>query len=132
MQTLLPEGWPRPKGYSNGIKASGDMVFIAGVVGWDEEEKFQSDDLVEQFRQTLENTKAIMAEGDAGPEHMVRMTWYITDKKEYLSKLREMGQTYRDVMGKNFPVMACVQVAGLMEDAAKIEIETTCVIEKAE
>nr|WP_255834455.1 RidA family protein [Kordiimonas sp. SCSIO 12603] len=128
MKTLLPEGWVRPKGYSNGIKASGDMVFVAGVVGWDEHEEFQSDDLVEQFRQVLLNTKAIMAEGGAGPEHMARMTWYITDKQEYLTRLREVGQTYRDVMGKNYPVMACVEVSGLMEDRAKIEIETTCVI----
>ena len=128
MKTLLPEGWVRPKGYSNGIKASGDMVFVAGVVGWDENEEFQSDDLVEQFRQVLLNTKAIMAEGGAGPEHMVRMTWYITDKQEYLARLREVGQAYRDVMGKNYPAMACVEVSGLMEDRAKIEIETTCVI----
>ncbi|MCK0070017.1 RidA family protein [Kordiimonas sp. 5E331] len=128
MKTLLPEGWVRPKGYSNGIKASGDMVFVAGVVGWDENEEFQSDDLVEQFRQVLLNTKAIMAEGGAGPEHMVRMTWYITDKQEYLTRLREVGQAYRDVMGKNYPAMACVEVSGLMEDRAKIEIETTCVI----
>lgn len=128
MKTLLPEGWVRPKGYSNGIKASGDMVFVAGVVGWDENEEFQSDDLVGQFRQVLLNTKAIMAEGGAGPEHMVRMTWYITDKQEYLTRLREVGQAYRDVMGKNYPTMACVEVSGLMEDRAKIEIETTCVI----
>ncbi len=128
MKTLLPEGWVRPKGYSNGIKASGDMVFVAGVVGWDEHEEFQSDDLVEQFRQVLLNTKAIMAEGGAGPEHMARMTWYITDKQEYLTRLREVGQAYRDVMGKNYPAMACVEVSGLMEGRAKIEIETTCVI----
>ncbi|GHF13542.1 enamine deaminase RidA [Kordiimonas sediminis] len=130
MQTLLPEGWPRPKGYSNGIAVNaGRMVFVAGVVGWDKDEQFRSENLVDQFRQTLMNTKAIMAEGGAGPEHMVRMTWYITDKKDYLANLRDIGAAYRDVMGKNYPAMACVEVSALMEDAAKIEIETTCVIE---
>ena len=130
MKSLLPEGWPRPKGYSNGIPVdAGRFVFVAGVIGWDEHEIFPSDDLVDQFRQTLLNTKAIMAEGGAGPEHMVRMTWYITNKEEYLSKLKDIGATYRDIMGKNYPTMACVQVLALMEDRAKIEIETTCVIE---
>jgi enamine deaminase RidA (YjgF/YER057c/UK114 family) len=130
MKSLLPEGWPRPKGYSNGITVdAGRFVFVAGVIGWDEHEIFPSDDLVDQFRQTLLNTKAIMAEGGAGPEHMVRMTWYITNKEEYLSKLKDIGATYRDIMGKNYPTMACVQVLALMEDRAKIEIETTCVIE---
>ena len=129
MTPLLPEGWPRPKGYSNGIEVdAGKLVFIAGVIGWDSQEEFRSDDIVDQFRQVLLNTKAIMAEGGAGPEHMVRMTWYITDKQEYLSKLREMGAAYREVMGKNYPTMACVQVVSLMEDRAKIEIETTCVL----
>ena len=131
MKILLPQGWKRPKGYSNGIAVdNARLVFVAGVVGWDENEEFQSDSLVEQFRQTLLNTKAIMAEGDATPEHMVRMTWYLTDKQEYLANLREMGQVYRDIMGKNFPVVACVEVSSLMEDRAKIEIETTCAIEK--
>ena len=130
MKSLLPEGWPRPKGYSNGITVdAGRFVFVAGVIGWDEHEIFPSDDLVDQFRQTLLNTKAIMAEGGAGPEHMVCMTWYITNKEEYLSKLKDIGATYRDIMGKNYPTMACVQVLALMEDRAKIEIETTCVIE---
>ena len=129
MTPLLPEGWPRPKGYSNGIEVdAGKFVFIAGVIGWDSQEVFKSDDIVDQFRQVLVNTKAIMAEGGARPEHMVRMTWYITDKKEYLSKLREIGAAYREVMGKNYPTMACVQVTALMEDRAKIEIETTCVL----
>ncbi len=128
MKILLPDGWPRPSGYSNGIAVdAGRLVFIAGIVGWDSNGVFQSDDLVEQFRQVLLNTRAIMAEGDAGPEDMVRMTWYITDKQEYLSRLRELGATYRDVMGKHYPAMACVQVTALMEDKAKIEIETTCV-----
>ncbi len=130
MKILLPDGWPRPKGYSNGIKTNaGKSVFVAGVVGWDKTEVFRTDDLVEQFRQALINTKEIMEEGGASPEQMVRMTWYITDKKDYLSRLREIGQAYRSVMGKNYPVMACVQVVALMEDRAKFEMETTCVIE---
>lgn len=130
MNVLLPEGWPRPKGYSNGIAVdAGRLIFVAGIVGWDQDGVFQSDDLVAQFRQVLLSTRAIMAEDGAGPEHMVRMTWYITDKQEYLLRLKEIGRTYRDVMGKNYPAMACVQVAALMDDRAKIEIETTCVIE---
>ena len=130
MDILLPEGWPRPKGYSNGIAGdAGRLVFVAGIIGWDENGVFQSDDLADQFRQVLLSTRAIMAEGGAGPEHMVRMTWYITDKKDYLSRIKDIGEIYRDIMGKNYPTMACVQVAALMEDRAKIEIETTCVIE---
>ncbi len=130
MEALLPEGWPRPSGYSNGIATeAGRLVFVAGVVGWDANNAFQSDDLVDQFRQVLLNTIAIMLEGGAGPEHMVRMTWYITDREEYLSRLREIGETYRELMGRNYPAMACVQVVSLMEARAKIEIETTCVVE---
>jgi enamine deaminase RidA (YjgF/YER057c/UK114 family) len=130
MEALLPEGWPRPSGYSNGIATeAGRLVFVAGVIGWDSNNTFHSDDLVDQFRQVLLNTIAIMVEGGAGPEHMVRMTWYITDRKEYLSRLREIGETYRELMGRNYPAMACVQVVSLMEARAKIEIETTCVVE---
>ena len=129
MTVLLPVGWPRPKGYSNGITVdAGRLVFVAGMVGWDENGDFHSDDLVEQFRKTLENTKAVMAEGGAEPEHIVRMTWYITNKEEYLSNLKAIGTIYREVMGKNYPAMACVEVSSLMEDRAKIEIETTCVV----
>ncbi len=129
MKILLPDGWPTPSGYSNGIAVdAGRLVFIAGVIGWDSNNVLQSDDLVDQFRQVLLNTRSIMAEGGAGPEHMARMTWYITDKQEYLSRLKEIGATYRDIMGKNYPAMACVQVAALIEDKAKIEIETTCVL----
>ncbi len=126
---LLPDGWRRPSGYSNGVAVdAGRLVFVAGIVGWDTDRVFQSEDLVEQFRQVLLNTRAIMAEGGAHPEHMVRMTWFITDKREYLSRLDEIGAAYRDVMGKNYPAMACVEVVGLMEDKARIEIETTCVV----
>ena len=129
MKTLLPEGWPRPSGYSNGISVeAGRLVFVAGIVGWDESGTFQSDDLVEQFRQVLLNTREIMAEDGAEPEHVVRMTWYITDKREYLSRLREIGAAYREIMGRHYPAMACVEVSALMEDRAKIEIETTCVV----
>ena len=130
MDILLPDGWPRPKGYSNGIAVdAGRLVFVAGIIGWDENGVFQSDDLLDQFRQVLLSTLSIMAEGGAGPEHMVRMTWYVTDKQDYLSRLVEIGEIYRELMGKNYPVMACVQVVALMEDRAKIEIETTCVVE---
>ncbi len=129
MKTLLPDGWPRPSGYSNGISAdAGRLIFVAGIVGWDENGVFQSDDLVEQLRQVLLNTLAIMAQDGAGPEHVVRMTWYITDKREYLSMLPAIGAVYREVMGRNYPAMACVEVSALMEDRAKIEIETTCVV----
>jgi enamine deaminase RidA (YjgF/YER057c/UK114 family) len=128
MNILLPEGWPRPSGYSNGIAVdAGRLVFISGVVGWDSDNVIQSNNLVDQLRQVLLNTRNIMAEGGAGPQDMVRMTWYITDKQEYLTQLKEIGATYRDVMGKNYPAMTCVQVA-LIEDQAKIEIETTCVL----
>ena len=129
MKILLPDGWPRPSGYSNGIAVdAGSLVFISGVIGWDSDNVFQSENLVDQLRQVLLNTRSIMAQGGAGPEDMVRMTWYITDKREYLSLLKEIGATYRDVMGKNYPAMTCVQVAALIEDNAKIEIETTCVL----
>jgi enamine deaminase RidA (YjgF/YER057c/UK114 family) len=130
MTVLLPDGWPMPKGYSNGVATgAGRQVYVAGMVGWDEHGKFQSDDLVDQLRQVLINTKAVMAEGGATPEHMVRMTWYITDKTDYCARLKEIGAAYRDVMGRNYPAMACVQVIALIEDRAKIEIETTCVVE---
>ena len=130
--TLLPEGWNRPKGYANGISttitANTTMVFVGGMVGWDEHEVFHSDDFVDQFRQTLLNTKAILAEGGASPEHMVRMTWFITDRDEYLANIRDVGTTYREIMGKNFPAMAVVIVSGLIEKRAKVEIETTAVV----
>jgi len=129
---LQPEGWPRPKGYANGIVAqmgaSGRMVFTAGVVGWNEEEKFVAKDMAAQFRQALLNTRAILAEGGAEPSDIVRMTCYVTDKREYLSSAKEIGAAWRDVLGKVFPCMALVQVVALVEDEAKIEIETTAVI----
>ena len=127
-QALTPPGWPRAKGYSNGITAEGRMIFVAGLIGWNEKEEIVSDDFVEQFHQALTNIKAVLAEAGAGPEHMVRMTWYITDKDEYLSRLKEVGAAYREVMGKNYPAMAVVVVKGLIEDGAKLEIETTAMV----
>lgn len=131
MRALLPPGWPRPKGYSNGIAAKGTMLFTAGVVGWDEEERFVAADLPGQFRQVLANTLAILAEGGAGPEHIVRMTWYIVDRGAYLAALPEIGAVYRELVGKNFPTMAVVEVSGLIEAEALIEIETTAVVPEA-
>jgi len=127
-QVLQPKGWPRPKGYANGIAATGRMVFTAGVVGWNEEEKFAAKDLAGQFRQALINTRAILAEGGAKPSDIVRMTCYVTDKREYLDSAKEIGAAWREILGKVFPCMALVEVVALVEDDAKIEIETTAVI----
>jgi enamine deaminase RidA (YjgF/YER057c/UK114 family) len=126
--TLLPPGWPRPKGYANGIAASGRMVFTGGVVGWDAEERFTSDAMGGQFRQVLVNTLAILAQGGAGPEHVVRMTWYVTSRDAYVAALPEIGAAYRELMGRNFPAMAVVEVSALVEPAARIEIETTAMV----
>ena len=128
IETLLPPGWPRPKGYSNGVSASGRMVFTAGVVGWNEEEYFAARDLVGQFRQVLLNTLAILAEGGAAAEHIVRMTWYVTDRDDYVRSIREIGAVYRELIGRHYPAMAVVQVAALVEPAALIEIETIAVV----
>lgn len=129
MEHLLPEGWPAPKGYANGIAAKGRMIFVSGQVGWNPVTmKFDHKDFVGQFRQTLENTVAVLRAAGAGPEHMVRMTWYITDKQAYLDNAREVGAAYREVLGKNFPAMAVAIVAALVEDEAMVEIETTAVL----
>ena len=128
MKTLDPPDWPRGKGYSHGIEAEGKLIFVSGQVGWDSEGTFQSHDFATQLRQALLNTRAILSEAGAGPEHVVRMTWYIIDKKEYLQSLAEVGRVYREVMGKNFPAMAVVEVKGLIEDGARLEIETTAVV----
>lgn len=127
-KVLQPAGWPRPKGYSNGIAASGRMIFTAGVVGWNEQEIFETDTMSGQFRQALLNTRAILAEGGAKPDQIVRMTCYVTDKREYLSQAKEIGAAWREVLGKVFPCMALVQVVALVEDRAKVEIETTAVV----
>lgn len=127
-KTLQPAGWPRPKGYANGVSASGRLIFTAGVVGWNEREEFVAKDMAGQFRQALINTRAIIAEGGAEPSDIVRMTCYVTDKKEYLSQAKEIGAAWREVFGKVFPCMALVQVVALVEDEAKVEIETTAVV----
>lgn len=128
MQKLQPPSWAKPKGYANGVVAEGRLVFVAGQIGWDETETFRSDDFVDQVRQCLENTLAVLAEADAGPEHVARMTWYIIDREEYLGNLEGMGRVYRELMGQHFPAMAMVEVAALIESEAKVEVETTAVI----
>ncbi len=128
-KTLLPKGWKRPSGYSNGIVASGPTVFVGGQVGWNAEQVFESGDFVEQTRQALKNVVAVLAEAGAGPEHIVRLTWYVTDKREYAARLKEVGEAYRSVMGRHFPTMTLVEVSGLAEDAAKVEIEATAVLD---
>ena len=125
---LQPEGWVTPKGYANGIAARGTLVFVGGQIGWNTQQQFETDDFILQTAQTLRNIAAILKEANAGPEHMVRMTWYVTDRVEYNNRLRELGKVYREVMGKNFPAMTCVEVSGLVEERAKIEIEVTAVI----
>ena len=127
-EKLHPPHWKRAVGYSNGISARGRMVLTGGLVGWDADQQFQTDDLAGQVRQALENVVAVLAEGGAGPEHLVRLTWYVTDKREYLASLREIGAAYRDVLGKIFPAIALVQVADLVEDRAKVEIEATAIV----
>lgn len=128
MKALLPAGWPRPRGYANGISATGRMIVTAGVIGWNAEERFEHDDLAGQFRQVLLNILAILAEDGAGPEHIVRMTWYVTDIPEYRASLREIGAAYKELVGKNFPTMAVVGVTELVEPRARIEIETIAVV----
>ena len=128
MKTLLPPGWPRPKGYANGISARGRMIFTSGVIGWDEEQRFVAFDLPGQFRQLLINTLAILAEDEAGPEHVVRMTWYVVNRDDYVANLSVIGATYRELMGKHFPAMAVVEVAALVEPQALIEIETIAMV----
>lgn len=118
----------RPKGYSNGIVARGRQVFVSGMVGWDAEERFASDDFVPQVRQALRNVVAVLAEAGGGPEHIVRMTWYVLDKREYLDAGRAVGEAYREVIGRHYPAMSAVQVSALMEDRARVEIEVTAVI----
>ncbi|WP_375173253.1 RidA family protein [Pseudooceanicola sp.] len=125
---LQPEGWVPAKGYANGVMAEGKLIVTGGLVGWNAQQEWVHTDMLGQFRQTLENIVAVLAEAGARPEHIVRLTWYITDKAEYNNNLREFGAIYRDVIGRHFPAMAVVQVVALMEDAAKIEIEATAVI----
>ncbi len=125
---INPPSWAQPRGYSNAILASGSILFLGGQIGWNHNNEFQSDDFIDQAKQALLNISALLNEAGAQPEHMTRMTWYITNKDEYNSRLKELGVVYREVMGKNFPVMTCVEVSGLVESRAKIEIEVTAVI----
>jgi enamine deaminase RidA (YjgF/YER057c/UK114 family) len=128
MQQLLPAGWKRPSGYSAGIAAQGRMVFTAGIIGWNGQEEFESDNFAGQLRQALLSIRDILAEADAKPEHIVRMTWYITDKAEYQASLHEIGAVWGEVLGKVFPTMAVIEIKGLLEERAKIEIEATAVV----
>lgn len=128
MRTLQPQGWPRPRGYSNGIEAEGRMVFVAGQIGWDETGKFKTSSFAGQFRQALVNTLAVLKEASAGPEHITRMTWFITSRDEYAGSLAELGAAWKDLMGRNYPTMSVIIVSGLVEPEAKIEIETTAVL----
>ena len=128
MKLLQPPDWAAPKGYANGIAARGTHVYVGGQIGWNAAQVFESDDFIAQTRQTLLNVREVLACADAGPPHMVRMTWYVTDRVEYNARLRELGTVYREVMGKNFPAMTCVEVSGLMEACAKVEIEVTAVV----
>ncbi|MGO1886631.1 MAG: RidA family protein [Halomonas sp.] len=127
-QLLHPSHWKPASGYANGVLASGQTIFVGGQVGWNADQVFESDDFVMQVNQALQNIVAILKEANAGPEHIVRLTWYVTDKREYLARLREVGGAYREVLGKHFPAMTMIQVAGLVEDQAKVEIEVTAVI----
>jgi enamine deaminase RidA (YjgF/YER057c/UK114 family) len=128
MQTLLPPGWPRPRGYANGVTARGRMVFVAGMIGWDAEGVFHTDDLAAQARQALQNVAAVLAEGGAKPEHIVRMTWYVTDRKAYVAAYPEIGKAFREIIGSFNAAMTAVEVSGLIEDRAKVEIEVTAVV----
>ncbi|MDZ4866134.1 MAG: RidA family protein [Alphaproteobacteria bacterium] len=128
MRILQPHGWPRPRGYSNGIEAEGKLVFVAGQIGWNTEGKFEAKSFGEQFRQTLINTLAVLREGGASPEHITRMTWFITSRDEYEASLAQLGAAWKELIGPNYPAMSVIIVAGLVEREAMIEIETTAVI----
>lgn len=129
MKTLHPPDWVPPRGYANGIAARGNLIFVGGQIGWNGQQQFESDDFIAQTAQALRNVVAVLREAQAGPEHMVRMTWYIVDRDEYLSRQKELGAVYREVMGRNFPTMTCVEVSRLVEVRAKVEIEVTAVLD---
>ena len=128
IEILQPPGWVRPKGYANGVVARGRQVYVSGMIGWDAAGRFQTDDFVGQCRQALENVVAVLREAGAGPEHIVRMTWYVLDRREYLGAGAALGAAYRDVIGRHYPAMSAVQVAALMEARARVEIEVTAVV----
>ena len=128
---LQPPGWAPAKGYANGVAARGTLVFVGGQIGWNAQQQFETDDFIGQTRQTLQNVVAVLTEAGAGPEHMVRMTWYVIDRVEYNARLKELGGVYRDVIGRHFPAMTCIEVSALMEERAKVEIEVTAVLPDA-
>ena len=128
MDILQPSAWPQPKGYANGILAAGKMIFVSGQIGWNSTQQFECDDLVDQVRQALKNIVAVLDVAGAKPEHLVRLTWYITDKREYQGRTQELGRAYQEVIGKHFPAMTLVEVSALLEDRAKVEIEATAVL----
>lgn len=128
MKTLQPPGWAEPRGYANGIAARGQMVFVAGQVGWNAKQQFESSDFVAQAAQALANVAAVLKEGGASPAHVVRMTWYVLDKREYLASLPALAKAYRAVMGRHYPAMTAVEVSGLVEEGARVEIEVTAVV----
>lgn len=127
-ETLHPANWKPARGYANGVAATGRTIFCGGLIGWNADQQFESDDFVAQVAQTLRNIVAVLAEAKAGPEHIVRLTWYVTDKRDYLSRLKELGRVYREIIGAHYPAMALVQVVALVEDRAKVEIEATAVL----
>jgi enamine deaminase RidA (YjgF/YER057c/UK114 family) len=127
-KTLQPEGWARPKGYANGIEATGRTIYIAGQIGWNANCEFETDDFVGQVRQSLANIVAVLDAAGAEPSHITSMVWYFTDKAEYMSRQREIGESYRDVIGRHFPTMTAMQVVALVEDRAKVEIQATAVV----
>src|SRR5690606_700552 len=135
MMILQPSDWAPPKGYANGVMneltVGSRIIFVGGQIAWNAQQQFESDDLAEQVGQALRNIVAILKEGGAGPEHITRMTWYVVDKKEYVASLREIGQHYREIIGRNFPAMTAVEVSDLVEDRAKVEIEVTAVVPPA-
>ena len=128
MIKLQPPDWAEPRGYANGVMARGALIFVGGQIGWNAAQQFESDDFIAQTRQALLNIRAVLKAAGAEPEHMVRMTWYVTDRTEYGARLKELGTAYREVMGRNFPAMTCVEVSGLVEERARIEIEVTAVL----
>jgi enamine deaminase RidA (YjgF/YER057c/UK114 family) len=127
-EVLDPAGWKPARGYANGVAATGRMLFLGGMIGWNAQQEFESDDFVEQVAQALRNIVEVLAEGGAGPEHLVRLTWYVTDRDEYLARQKELGGVYRAIIGKHYPAMAMVQVVALVEQRAKVEIEATAVV----
>jgi enamine deaminase RidA (YjgF/YER057c/UK114 family) len=131
MQILNPAEWAKPKGYANGIAVEGRQVFVAGQIGWNAEATFESDDIAEQTRQALRNIVRVLAEAGARPEHIVRLTWYVVDKRDYMARNADIGKAYREILGRHYPAMTLVQVASLLEDRAKVEIEATAVIPSA-